>query len=157
MSKFTPQETVDSILWDSKSMDVKQLSQKYGVHGGTIRAMLRRHGLKPIKPDPQRFIIPKEKLEATLANGWMGIYDLAAEFGCSYAKVNKSLKFHGILRGRKPTVRHRLRDGNRAFKVLGYIMANPELALEFVAKQFNCTREYVSQIDAMARKEGIIK
>jgi hypothetical protein len=26
-----------------------------------------------------------------------------------------------------------------------------------IADQFNCTREYVSQIEAMARQEGIIK
>jgi hypothetical protein len=36
-------------------------------------------------------------------------------------------------------------------------MANPEMPLEVVSKQFNCTREYVSQIDAMARQEKIIK
>ena len=36
-------------------------------------------------------------------------------------------------------------------------MANPEMALEAICKKFNCSREFVSQVDAMARKEGIIK
>jgi hypothetical protein len=36
-------------------------------------------------------------------------------------------------------------------------MANPEANFSVVGEQFNCTREYVSQIDAIARQEGIIK
>jgi DNA-binding IscR family transcriptional regulator len=48
-------------------------------------------------------------------------------------------------------------NGGRAFKILGYLMANPEMNFTAVAEQFNCTREYVSQIEAIARQEGIIK
>jgi len=157
MGKFTKKETVDSILWDSRSMDISQLHEKYGVAKGTIRAMLYRYGLKPQKPSPSRYFIPKEKLEAVLANGWMTIQGLEEALGCKYPVIKKSMGFHGLLRGRKPHTRSRLREGNRAFKVLGYLMANPEMTHEAVAKQFNCTRELVSQIEAMARKEGIIK
>ena len=59
--------------------------------------------------------------------------------------------------GRKPSVRTRVKESTRAFKVLGYIMANPELSHDMVAKQFLCTREYVGHVEAMARQEGIIK
>jgi hypothetical protein len=36
-------------------------------------------------------------------------------------------------------------------------MNNPETNFTAVAEVFNCTREYVSQIEAIARQEGIIK
>jgi hypothetical protein len=153
----TPKEKVDLIIWDSSSLTVKQLASKYMIKEGTIRFMLRKNKITPFKPDPISKLVPKEELEALLANGWLGIHDMAATLNYSYHIVKKSLLFHGILKGRKPHTRNRIREGNRAFKVLGYIMANPEMPLEVVSKQFNCTREYVSQIDAMARQEKIIK
>lgn len=157
MGKFTKKETVDSILWDSKSMDITQLHEKYGIKKSTLRALLYRHGLKPTKPNPSRFLVSKEVLAEALANGWLSTEQLCQKLGKSYPTIMRSMKFHGIVRGRKPTVRHRLKDGNRAFKVLGYIMANPEMSHEAVATQFLCTREFVGQVEAMARQEGIIK
>jgi hypothetical protein len=150
-------EITDLILWDSKSLTVRQLSEKYSVKGGTIRAFLRKNSVAVLKANPNDRLVPKEKLESLLANGWMGVYDLAAACNCGYHIVKKSLTTHGILKGRKPHTRNRVREGNRAFKVLGYLMANPEMALEAIGKKFNCSREFVSQVDAMARKEGIIK
>lgn len=102
-------------------------------------------------------IIPKEKIEEALKDGWLPVMQLSQKVGATYYKVNQALIHHGILRGRKPTTRNRIREGNRAFKVLGYIMANPEMSLQAVGKKFNCTREFVSQIEAMGRNEGIIK
>lgn len=157
MGKFTKKETVDSILWDSRSMDITQLHEKYGIRKATLRALLYRHNLKPQKPDPSRFLISKERLAEVLADGWLSTAELCKRCNASYPTIRKSLKAHGIIRGRKPTVRNRLRQGNRAFKVLGYLMANPETTHEAVAKQFLCTRELVSQVEAMARQEGIIK
>ena len=153
----TPKEKVDLIIWDSRSLTAKQLAAKHMIKEPTIRFMLRKNKITPLKPNPVDRLVPKEKLESLLVNGWMGIHDMAATLNYGYHIVKKSLLFHGILQGRKPHTRSRIREGNRAFKVLGYIMANPEMALEVVSKQFNCSREYVSQIDAMARKEGIIK
>ena len=157
MGKFTKKETVDSVLWDSKSMDITQLHEKYGIKKGTLRALLYRHKLKPAKRDSNRFLIPKERFAEVLANGWLSTKELCKHLDASYPTVIKSLKAHGIVQGRKPSVRHRLREGSRIFKVLGYIMANPEMPHETVAKQFLCTREFVGQIEAMARQEGIIK
>lgn len=142
---------------DAASLDIRALVEKYGLQDGTIRAILRRNNVGVKKPNPARLLIPKEKLEAILANGWLPISELGKLCGCSYAKVKKSLVAHGILRGRKPTTRNRIHQATRSFQVLGYIMANPSLELDNIAKEFNCTREYVSQIEAMARKEGIIK
>jgi hypothetical protein len=157
MGKFTKKETVDAILWDSRSMDITQLHQKYGMKKGTLRALLYRNKLKPAKPDPNRFLIPKEKFMEVLANGWLSTKELCERLDASYSTIMRSLKAHGIVKGRKPSVRHRLREGSRIFKVLGYIMANPEMPHEAVATQFLCTREFVGQVEAMARQEGIIK
>ena len=157
MGKFTSKEKTDAILWDSRSMDINQLHEKYGMLKTTIRNILYRNKLKPKKPDPHRLLIPKEKLEEVFKDGWLSTKELCERFGKSYPTIIRSLKAYGIVSGRKPTVRSRIREGNRSFKILGYIMANPEMSFNTVAKQFLCTKEFVSQIDAMARKEGIIK
>ena len=68
-----------------------------------------------------------------------------------------ALRKTGIRAKRKRTTKRRMTTGGRAFKVLGYMMTNPEMNHNVVAEQFNCTREYVSQIEAIARQEGIIK
>lgn len=138
-------------------MDITQLHEKYGMKKGTLRSLIYRHGLKPAKPDPSRLLISKERFAEVLANGWLSTEQLCKRLNASYPTIIKSLKAHNIIRGRKPTVRNRIREGNRAFKVLGYIMANPEMSHELVAKQFLCTREFVGQVEAMARQEGIIK
>lgn len=138
-------------------MDITQLHERYGIKKGTLRALLYRNKLKPAKPDPARLLIPKERFAEVLANGWLSTKELCERLDATYPTIIRSLKAHGIVRGRKPTVRNRLREGNRAFKVLGYIMANPETSHEAIAKQFLCTREYVGHVEAMARQEGIIK
>ena len=154
MGKFTSKEITDAILWDSHKLTVSQISEKYRMNKVTVRALLRRNGAKPLKKSS---ILPKEVLAEALKDGWLSSEELCKRCNSSYYIVNKSLKAYGIIQGRKPTVRHRLYQSNRTFKVLGYIMANPEMALDAVSKQFLCTREFVSQIEAMARQEGIIK
>jgi hypothetical protein len=157
MGKHTSKETVNCILLDCESMDISKLSQKYSISKVTVRAMLRRHGKKPAKPNPNRLLIPKEKFAEVLSNGWLSTQDLCKALNASYPTIVRSMKAHGIIKGRKPSVRNRLRKGSRIFKVLGYIMANPEMAHSAVATQLLCTREFVGQIEAMARQEGIIK
>jgi hypothetical protein len=154
MGKFTSKEITDAILWDSHKLTVSQISEKYRMNKVTVRALLRRNGAKPLKKSS---ILPKEVLAEVLKDGWLSSEELCKRCNSSYHIVNKSLKAYGIIQGRKPTVRHRIHQSNRAFKVLGYIMANPEMPLDLVSKQFLCTREFVSQIEAMARQEGIIK
>lgn len=157
MGKRIKKKMIEAILLDSRSMDITQLHQKYGKPKWGIRALLSRRGLKPVKPDPARFLIPKEKFAEVLANGWLSTKELCQRLDASYPTIMRSLKAHGIVTGRKPSVRTRVQNGSRIFKVLGYIMANPEMSHEAVSKQFLCTREFVGQIEAMARQEGIIK
>lgn len=101
--------------------------------------------------------IDKEQLEEVLKEGWLPIHEMAARLNASYYRIKKSLHHHGLLQGRKPHIRRRMNDGSRVIKILAYIMANPEMSFTTIASQFNCSREYVSQIDGAARKEGIIK
>lgn len=156
MGEFTPQTTIDCILWDSQSMDISQLHEKHGIKKVTIRAILYRNKLKPIKPNPQRYLISKEKLEEIFKDGWISTEELCKRCGKSYPTVMKSLKAYGIVKKRKPSVRRNLRS-SRIFKILGYLMANPEMNHAEIARQFLCTRELVGQIEASARQEGIIK
>jgi len=85
------------------------------------------------------------------------IGELAEKHDASYPAMAAALRRSGIRAKRKKTTKKRLINGSRAFKVLGYLMANPETNFTVAAEQFNCTREYVSQIDAIARQEGIIR
>ena len=97
-------------------------------------------------------ILPTEIQE----NPEITIGELAEKNGVNYHAMAAALRKTGIRAKRKRTTKRRM-QGSRAFKVLGYIMANPEMNHNFIAEQFNCTREYVSQIEAIARQEGIIK
>jgi hypothetical protein len=98
-------------------------------------------------------ILPTEIQE----NPEITIGELAVKHGSSYHAMASALKRTGIRAKRKKTTKRRMSNGGRAFKILGYLMANPEMNFTAVAEQFNCTREYVSQIEAIAREEGIIK
>ena len=85
------------------------------------------------------------------------IGELAEKHGVKYGAMAQALRKNGIRAKRKKTTKRRMSNGGRAFKILGYLMANPEMNFAAIADQFNCTREYVSQIEAIARQEGIIK
>ena len=98
-------------------------------------------------------ILPTEIQE----NPEITIGELAEKHNASYPAMAAALRKSGIRAKRKKTTKKRLINGSRAFRVLGYLMANPEMNYAVIAEQFNCTREYVSQIEAMARQEGIIK
>jgi len=149
-----PKETTKALLADSKNMSVNQLHAKYLVKKPTIRNILRRNGIKPLR---QKKLIPKEQLAEALKDGWLTGKELCIRCNSTHYTVMQSLKAYGIVKGRKPSVRTRVKESTRAFKVLGYIMANPELSHEAVAKQFLCSREFVGHVEAMARQEGIIK
>ena len=98
-------------------------------------------------------ILPKDIEE----NPEITIGELAVKHGANYHAMASALKRTGIRAKRKKTTKRRMSNGGRAFKVLGYMMNNPELNHNAIAEQFNCTREYVGQIEAIARQEGIIK
>ena len=98
-------------------------------------------------------ILPKDIQE----NPEITIGELAVKHGANYFAMASALKRTGIRAKRKKTTKKRLVNGSRAFKILGYLIANPETNFTVVAEQFNCTMEYVSQIVAIARQEGIIK
>lgn len=90
-------------------------------------------------------------------NPEISIGELAEKYGASYPAMAAALRRSGVRAKRKKTTKRRLANGSRAFQVLGYIMANPEMNLAAISEQFNCSREYVSQVEAMARAVKIIK
>ena len=84
--------------------------------------------------------------------------ELAESLGVSYNSLHHLLKKLGM-RVPRPQ-RNRLKApqiNSRAFQILGYLMNNPYTTLQYVADQFGCTREYVSQIETKARAAGILK
>jgi len=106
-----------------------------------------------IHPMIDTTILPAEVQQ----NPEITIGELAEKHNANYPAMAAALRRSGVRAKRKKTTKRRLSNGSRSFKILGYIMANPEMNLTVIAEQFNCTREYVSQIDAIARQEGIIK
>ena len=157
MAKHTPLPTINKILAECSISTIDELSERYSLKTATIRGILRRHGLTAKKPDPARFYIPKEKLEEVLSGGWMTLLDMAKALDCAPSKVTSSMKYHGLQRGRRTYTRNRVRKSTGIIKVLAAILNNPEKPLNQIAQELMVTREYVSQIDAQARQEGIIK
>jgi hypothetical protein len=157
MAKHTPLPTINKILAECSVSTVEELSERYALKAATVRGILRRHGLTAKKPDPARFYISKERLEEVLQGGWMTLLDMAKTFDCSPSKVTSSMKYYGLQRGRRKYVRNRIRKSTGIIKVLAAILNNPEKPLNQIAQELMVTREYVSQIDAQARQEGIIK
>lgn len=105
------------------------------------------------KPMIKKSMLPNDIQE----NPEITIGELAEKHNASYPAMAAALRKSGIRAKRKKSTKKRLHEGGRAFKVLGYLMANPEMNFAVIAEHFNCTREYVSQIEAIARNEGIIK
>ena len=157
MAKHTPQLTITKILAECSTSSVDELAERHSLLGGTIRAILRRHGLTAKKPDPARFYISKEKLEESLNGGWMTLVDMAKALDCAPSKVVSSMKYHGLQRGRRKYIRNRVRQSTGIIKVLAAILKNPEKSLSDIAKELMVTKEYVGQIEGQARLEGIIK
>ncbi len=84
--------------------------------------------------------------------------ELADRLGVRYQSLYSFLRRSGIRVERPP--RNRLKApqiNSRAFHILGYLVNHPYYTLQHVADQFDCTREYVSQIEAKGKAAGIIK
>jgi hypothetical protein len=153
MAKHTPREVVEQILENASTMTINQMVTNYGVKYQTVRLILKRNSTKAKRSGG----ISKESLEEALSEGPLGIKGLAEKLDVSPYMVCRALKTHGIVVGRKPHTRSRLREGCRSFKILGYIIANPTVSLNNIAIEFNCSREFIGQVAAKARQEGIIK
>lgn len=156
-NKHTPLPTINKLLAECSISSAKELAERYSIKETTVRAILARHGLKPKKPDPARFYIPKEKLEEVLSDGWMTLADFAVRLGTDPYKVSRSMKYHGLIQPKRKHIRNRVRKSTKIIQVLAEILKNPEKSLSDIAKELMVTREYVSQIEAQARQEGIIK
>lgn len=103
-------------------------------------------------------MINKEQLQIDVQNNPEAtIGELAKLHGSSYPAMSSALRSIGIRAKRKNTTKKRIKEGGRAFKVLAHLIHNPDDNYAVIGEIFNCTREYVSQIDAIARNEGIIK
>jgi hypothetical protein len=152
MAKHTPKEVVEQILANASTMTINEMVASYGVKYQTVRLILKRNSVTAKNKG-----ISKEQIDNALSEGPLGLLGLAEKLNVSVYTVSRALRTHGMVVGRKPHTRSRLREGCRAFKVLGYMIANPTVALHSIAIEFNCSREFVGQVAAQARQEGIIK
>ena len=73
---------------------------------------------------------------------------------CLYGFLRK----HGICVPRPHRNRlHAPQISSRTFQILGCLVNHPYYTLQYIADQFHVTREYVSQIEAKAKANNIIK
>jgi hypothetical protein len=104
-------------------------------------------------------MLNKEKILQDLADN-PSIYtdELARMHGCSYNTMYSCLRGMGIkMPHKKRRTKHRVKDGTRPFKVLGCLINLPDETYANIAHLCSVTREYVSQVAAMARTEGILE
>lgn len=142
---------INELLEKAKTHTTAELAEIYSSDVGTIYRILARFRVKAASS-----AISKEVLE-TIFEEPTTVIEAAEQLHCTPSAITSAIKRHGLFNGkRKPTTKDKF-NGFRAFKVLAYIIKNPEENLASIGRRFNCTREYVRQIKEAAIAEGIIK
>lgn len=142
---------INELLEKAPSHTINELADMYQTDYGTVYRILARFQVKAASST-----ISKEVLE-TIFEEPTTVTEAAEQLHCTPSAITSAIKRHGLFNGgRKPTTKDKF-VGFRAFKVLGYILKNPEENLASVGRRFNCTREYVRQIKECGLAEGIIK
>ncbi len=144
---------IDQLLKDAPTHTINELAERYSTDYGTIYRILSRYRVSALKSyEP----ITKEVLEEIFEEPTT-VTEAAEQLHVTPATITSAIKKFGLFGGeRKPTTKDKF-SGFRAFKVLGYMLKNPEENLASVGRRFNCTREYVRQIKEVSVLEGIIK
>jgi DNA-binding MarR family transcriptional regulator len=144
---------IQELLDKAPSHTISELADMYQTDYGTVYRLLSRNNVYPKRAyEP----LTKEALEEVFEEP-RTIEGAAQLLNISTYAVGSAIKRHGLLGGgRKPTTKNRF-VGERSFKVLGYLLRNPEESMNSISKKFNVTREYVRQIKEVAIAEGIIK
>ena len=144
---------IQELLDKAPSHTINELAEMYQTDYGTVYRILAKN-----KVYPQRVHEPitKEVLEAVFEQPCT-IEEAAQQLHSNIGSVSQAIRKFGLFGGgRKPTVKNKF-VGERSFKVLAYLLNNPEESMNSISKRFNCTREYVRQIKEVATAEGIIK
>lgn len=102
--------------------------------------------------------LKKEQIEAVLVDGPKTLDQLSKDLNCCPATVCKSMKAYGLVQSRKPYTRSRVRECGKLIKIIAdFIKNDPIENLMVLANKHNTSREYISQIEAQLRSEGVIK
>lgn len=102
--------------------------------------------------------INKTQLQEIVNAGPTSTKQIAQQFNCSVSAVYHALKKMRNGEGRKYTVKARCYPSTRLIKVVADVIKNiDQKCMSEIAKDNNCTREYVSQIAGQLRTEGVIQ
>lgn len=144
---------IDQLLKEAPTHTINELAERYSTDYGTIYRILSRYKISALRSyEP----ITKEVLEEIFEEPTT-VTEAAEQLHVTPATITTAIKKYGLFGGRrKPTTKDKF-SGFRAFKVLGYMLKNPEENLASIGRRFNCTREYVRQIKEVSILEGIIK
>jgi hypothetical protein len=158
MGKRTDPAVVEQILADAPTHTVRQLAEKYGIRGVTIRQMLRKRGVAARKHEPAA-LPQKGALEAFSFAGKVNVAEAAKTLDIPVYVVRKALKLHGLKPSWIRSAPHTLRKcrPNRSVAVVAALIKNPTVNNSDLALATNVTREYVSQIASQMRQEGILQ
>jgi len=101
--------------------------------------------------------VDKSEFDKLAEESPRSLAEYSKELGLNIQQVSRHLDYYGIVRDRKPHIRTKVPANSNIIKVVAWVLRNPDGIHSQCAKAIGCSREYVSQIEAQMRNEGIIK
>lgn len=143
--------SLTELLDKAQHHSVKELAAMYQTDYGSIYRVLSKHQVQAKKAYKA---IDRESLEMALEQD-ATVEGMARTLQTTPATVSRAMGYYGMVKPRKAHTKARF-VGERAFKVLSWIINHPDENLASIGRHFNCTREYVRQVRQCAINEGII-
>jgi hypothetical protein len=151
------QPITDEQITDLTSrFSVAEAVGKTGITETRLRYAAKRLGLAFQKHSWKPWV-DKSEFEKMESEYPRSLFEYATALGLNVQQVSQHLDYYGIVRSRKPHIRTKVPANSNIIRIVAWALRNPNGILNQCAKEIGCSREYVSQIEAQMRNEGIIK
>lgn len=147
----TKEISLTELLDKAQYHNIKELAEMFETDYSSIYRVLAKYQVRAKKAYSA---IDRESLEMALEQD-ATVEGMAKTLQTTPSTVSRAMGYYGMVKPRKAHTKSKF-VGERAFKVLGWIIKNPDENLASIGRHFNCTREYVRQIKQCAINEGII-
>jgi transcriptional regulator with XRE-family HTH domain len=147
--------TDEQVIDLASRLSLPRAVQESGITETRLRYAARRLGVAFQKHTWKPWV-EKAEFEKAESEFPRSLFEYAKKFSMNISQVSKHLDYYGIVRDRKPHIRTRVLANSNIIKIVAWVLRNPSGIHSQCAKEIGCSREYVSQIEAQMRNEGII-